>query len=84
MPVPLQAQTELFSESPAGLSSQTPNAPIPAKPNPVFVSIKPSYLEALQALGYSDSEAHFLYVVATHSGYFVARQFLAFTCGPLG
>src|SRR5207249_8136194 len=48
---------------------------------PVFVSIKPSYLEALQALGYSESEARFLYLVATHSGYFVARQFLFFTCG---
>jgi len=48
---------------------------------PVFVSIKPSYLEALQALGYSESEARFLYLVDTHSGYFVARQFLFFTCG---
>jgi len=41
------------------------------------VSIQPSHLEALQALGYSESEARFLYVVATHSGYFVARQFLS-------
>jgi len=48
------------------------------------VSIKPSHLEALQALGYTESEAHFLYIVATHSGYFVARQFLAFTCGHWG
>jgi hypothetical protein len=84
MPAPLQAQTELFSESHAGLSSPAPSATASAKSNPVFVRIKPSYLEALQALGYSESEAHFLYVVATHSGYFVARQFLAFTCGHWG
>jgi hypothetical protein len=48
------------------------------------MNIKPSYLEALQALGYTESEARFLYIVATHSGYFVARQFLAFTCGHWG
>jgi len=54
------------------------------QPNPVFMSIKPSHLEALQALGYTESEARFLYIVATHSGYFVARQFLSFTCGHWG
>ncbi len=36
------------------------------------------YLTALQAFGYTEEEARFLYIVATHSGYFVARQFLAF------
>ena len=36
------------------------------------------HLDALKALGYTDAEARFLYLVATHSGYFVARQFLAF------
>jgi hypothetical protein len=36
-------------------------------------------VEAIRALGYTESEAHFLYLVATHSGYFVARQFLGFT-----
>ena len=36
------------------------------------------HLDALKALGYTDAEARFLYIVATHSGYFVARQFLAF------
>jgi hypothetical protein len=35
-------------------------------------------LDALKALGYTEAEARFLYLVATHSGYFVARQFLAF------
>jgi hypothetical protein len=37
------------------------------------------HLDALQAFGYTEAEARFLYLVATHSGYFVARQFLAFT-----
>jgi hypothetical protein len=45
----------------------------------VVMNINPSYLEALKALGYTETEARFLYIVATHSGYFVARQFLAFT-----
>jgi len=36
------------------------------------------HVAALQALGYTEEEACFLYLVATHSGYFVARQFLAF------
>ena len=34
--------------------------------------------EALKAFGYTEAEARFLYVVATHSGYFLARQFLNF------
>jgi hypothetical protein len=41
--------------------------------------IAQAHLEALVAFGYSDEEARFLYLVATHSGYFVARQFLEFT-----
>ena len=41
--------------------------------------IAPAHLDALQALGYTEAEARFLYIVATHSGYFTARQFLAFT-----
>ncbi len=43
------------------------------------MNIAPIYLDALQALGYTEVEAQFLYIVATHSGYFAARQFLAFT-----
>jgi hypothetical protein len=42
------------------------------------MNIKPVHVGALEALGYTEEEARFLYVVATHSGYFVARQFLAF------
>jgi len=43
------------------------------------MNIAPAHLDALQSLGYTEAEARFLYIVATHSGYFVARQFLAFT-----
>lgn len=42
------------------------------------MNIDGGYLAALQAFGYTEEEARFLYLVATHSGYFVARQFLAF------
>ncbi len=43
------------------------------------MNIAPAHLDALKALGYTEVEARFLYIVATHSGYFTARQFLAFT-----
>ena len=33
----------------------------------------------IAALGYTEPEARFLYIVATHAGYFTLRQFLAFT-----
>jgi len=42
------------------------------------MKIEHVHVSALEALGYTQQEARFLYVVATHSGYFVARQFLAF------
>jgi hypothetical protein len=42
------------------------------------MNIASRHLDALIALGYTEAEARFLYIVATHSGYFVARQFLAF------
>ena len=41
-------------------------------------------ITALQALGYTETEAHFLYVVATHSGYFVPRQYLALSGASWG
>jgi hypothetical protein len=43
------------------------------------MNIAQAHLDALQALGYTEVEARFLYLVATHSGYFSARQFLTFT-----
>lgn len=48
------------------------------------MNISRAHLDALQALGYTEAEARFLYIVATHSGYFVARQFLAFTAAHWG
>ena len=48
------------------------------------MNIAPVHLDALQALGYSEAESRFLYIVATHSGYFVARQFLHFTSAHWG
>jgi hypothetical protein len=36
-------------------------------------------VERIAALGYTEPEARFLYIVATHSGYFTLRHFLAFT-----
>jgi hypothetical protein len=36
------------------------------------------HVERIAALGYTETEARFLYVVATHSGYFTLRQFNAF------
>ncbi len=48
------------------------------------MNIAPAHLDALEALGYTEAEARFLYIVATHSGYFVARQFLAFTAAHWG
>src|SRR6266851_1713594 len=80
----IQTQTEEFTANRSALSIRPPGAILVVPPNPVLTNIKPSYLEALQALGYTESEARFLYIVATYSGYFVARQFLAFTSGHWG
>jgi hypothetical protein len=43
------------------------------------MNIARAHLDALKELGYTEAEARFLYIVATHSGYFTARQFLACT-----
>ena len=48
------------------------------------MNIAPAHIDALQSFGYTEEEARFLYLVATHSGYFVARQFLAFTAAHWG
>jgi len=42
------------------------------------MNIRPAYLDALRHLGYTANEAAFLYLVATHSGYFTQQQFLDF------
>jgi hypothetical protein len=43
------------------------------------MTVTATHIETLEAFGYTPQEAHFLYLVATHSGYFMARQFLGFT-----
>ena len=42
------------------------------------MSIPREHLSTLRALGYTETEARFLYLVATHSGYFTQRHYLAF------
>src|SRR5437879_2016537 len=41
-------------------------------------------IRAINDLGYAEDEAQFLYIVATHSGYFIPRQFLKFTGAKWG
>jgi hypothetical protein len=43
------------------------------------MKIATQHLSALEALGYTTAEAGFLYLVAAYSGYFLPRQFIAFT-----
>jgi len=43
------------------------------------MTIDAKRLSTLVQLGYTPEEARFLYIVATHSGYFTHRQFLAFS-----
>lgn len=42
------------------------------------MTISSEHLAAVQSLGYTPEEARFLSIVATHSGYFLPRQFIAF------
>jgi hypothetical protein len=48
------------------------------------MNIPQRQIEALTAFGYTVSEARFLYIVAMHSGYFTARQFLVFVDAKRG
>jgi hypothetical protein len=48
------------------------------------VTIPQDKVEALKAFGYTEAEARFLYIVATHSGYFLPRQFLNFVGAKRG
>ena len=41
-------------------------------------------IDRIKGLGYTESEARFLYVVAAHSGYFTLRQFCTFTDAARG
>jgi len=42
------------------------------------MNIRPEHLSAIRNLGYTDTEARFLYLVATHSGYFTQRHYRDF------
>src|SRR5437016_14252820 len=42
------------------------------------MSIGTEYVEAIERYGYTRTEARFLYLVATHSGYFTQQQFFDF------
>ena len=48
------------------------------------MNIKDIYLDSLKELGYTEIEARFIYIVATHSGYFTVRQFLDFADAKRG
>lgn len=43
------------------------------------MNIPQPHVESLMEFSYTEPEARFLYIVATHSGYFILRQYLAFT-----
>jgi len=42
------------------------------------MNISGTHLANLRTFGYTETEARFLYIAATHSGYFTVRQFLEF------
>jgi hypothetical protein len=48
------------------------------------MKIPSAHVERIQQLGYTESEARFLYIVAVFSGYFTMRQFRAFTGSRCG
>jgi len=84
MTAPVETRADHHAGSQVTTSEQAATATLAVSTTLGLLNIEGSHLEALKALGYTESEARFLYVVATHSGYFVARQFLAFTCGHWG
>jgi hypothetical protein len=48
------------------------------------MDFRKSSIENLRSLGYTQDEARFLYLVAVHSGYFSARQYLTFAGAKSG
>jgi hypothetical protein len=43
------------------------------------MTTKLEHIAYIRRLGYNETEATFLYLVATHSGYFTRSQFLRYT-----
>ena len=48
------------------------------------MSFQAEPIDALRSFGYTEWEAHFLYLVATHSRYFTLRQLISFKKQPKG
>jgi hypothetical protein len=48
------------------------------------MNLPPAHIERIQELGYTESEARFLYIVAVFSGYFTLGQFRVFTGSSYG
>jgi len=48
------------------------------------MTIPEDQVATIAALGYTETEARFVYLVATHAGYFTMRQFLDFSGAPHG
>src|SRR5574340_621533 len=48
------------------------------------MKIAEGHIRALKSLGYTRTEARFLYIVGTHSGYFTAQQYLDFSAAKRG
>jgi hypothetical protein len=48
------------------------------------MNLPAAHIERIKDLGYTDSEAHFLYIVAVFSGYFTLGYFRAFTGSAYG
>ena len=48
------------------------------------MNLPTAHVERIQELGYTESEARFLYIVAVFSGYFTLRQFRVFTGSSYG
>jgi len=63
---PVQTQTEDLADSRWATSVLPATGTLVIPQSPVFLKIKCSYLEALQALGYTKSETRFLCTVALH------------------
>jgi hypothetical protein len=48
------------------------------------MNLPPAHIERIKDLGYTDSEARFLYIVAVFSGYFTLGHFRVFTGSAYG
>src|SRR6266576_721765 len=76
-----QNPRRIFFVHPAWRSRPSPPRPRRARDaagHSLSMKIAEEHIVVLEGLGYTEEESRFLYIVATHSGYFVPRQFVAF------